>query len=79
MGALGKCEDNASPVPLPYSQPDAFDGERIKIETTNHQSQINTMRRATKPSGQRIRKATKPSFPTPLPEPVQALTLAFEI
>ena len=44
MGALSECEDNASPVSLPGSQPDAFDGERTKIETTNHQLQGNTAR-----------------------------------
>ena len=38
MGA-SECENNASSVPLPGSQPNAFDGERTKIETTNHQSQ----------------------------------------
>ena len=78
MGALSECEDNASPVPLPGSQPDAFDGEPTKIETTNHQSQGNTARRATRPSGRRIRKATEPSDLTTLPEPVQALTVIFE-
>ena len=79
MGALSKYEDNASPVPLPGSQPDAFDGERTKIEKTNHQSQGNRARRATRPSGRRIGKATEPSIFTTLPQPVQALTVVYEI
>ena len=41
--------------------------------------QWNTTRRATKQSGPRIGKVTKPSVLTTLPQPVQALTVVFEI
>ena len=51
----------------------------LLTETTNYQLQGNTARQATRLSGRRIRKATKPSDFIALPESFQALTVVFEM